>query len=252
MKIKHKIGFVALITLLDVIVIVFVVMNNNKTSINNDISNKTAANIVKNVKADKPKLGIIDEEPKEELHEETKNEETTEETKTEEITTEKSPKEEIVEITEEGNILNNSKEETVVESTQTVETSQVVENTNVSYDEMSIEEREAALYNGTLKLVYSEVYTNSSDRLTKSRGALYFNGHKETYYSERVLPGASLNIPGRHVADDGTVRDGDGYICVAASYDYLPKGSIVLTSLGPAKVYDTGCAYGTIDIYVNW
>lgn len=247
MKIKHKIGFVALITLLDVIVIVFVVMNNNKTNIKNDISNKTAANIVKNVKADKPKLGIIDEEPKEELPEETKTEETTEE-----LTTEESPKEEIVEITEEGNILNNYKEETVVESNQTTETNQVVETTNVSYDEMSIEEREAALYNGTLKLVYSEVYTNSSDRLTKSRGALYFNGHKETYYSERVLPGTGLNIPDRHVADDGTVRDGDGYICVAASYDYLPKGSIVLTSLGPAKVYDTGCAYGTIDIYVNW
>ena len=76
--------------------------------------------------------------------------------------------------------------------------------------------------------------------------------HKETYYSQRVLPGNSLAIPGRHVADDGTVRDGEGYISVAADPSYLPKGSTIMTSMGPAKVYDTGCAYGTIDIYVNW
>ena len=80
----------------------------------------------------------------------------------------------------------------------------------------------------------------------------FYNDHKETYYDEKVLPGPGLNIPGRHVADDGTIRDGEGYICVAANYDYMPKGSILITSLGPAKVYDTGCSYGTIDIYVNW
>ena len=66
------------------------------------------------------------------------------------------------------------------------------------------------------------------------------------------MPGTSLNIPGRHVADDGTIRDGDGYICVAADGAYMPKGSILITSLGPAKVYDSGCAYGIIDIYVSW
>ena len=120
------------------------------------------------------------------------------------------------------------------------------------YDSMSIAQRTEALYAGTLHMEYSGLYTYYGDRLSVAKGAIYFNGHKETYYSQRVLPGYSLNIPGRHVADDGTVRDGDGYICVAASYDYLPKGSIVLTSLGPARVYDTGCAYGTIDIYVNW
>lgn len=120
------------------------------------------------------------------------------------------------------------------------------------YDSMSIAEREAALYAGTLHMEYSGLYTYSGDRLSVSRGALYFNGHKETYYSERVLPGTSLNIPGRHVAEDGTIRDGDGYICVAADGGYMPKGSILITSLGPAKVYDSGCAYGIIDIYVNW
>ena len=120
------------------------------------------------------------------------------------------------------------------------------------YDEMTIEEVQTGLNEGTLTLKYSEVYTNASTRLTKSKGALYFNGHKETYYSQNVLPGTSLRIPGRHVADDGTIRDGDGYICVAADSGYLSRGSVVVTSLGPGKVYDTGCAYGVIDIYTNW
>ena len=101
-------------------------------------------------------------------------------------------------------------------------------------------------------LKYSEPYNLFSNALTRTRGALYFDGHKETYYSQNVLPGYGLNIPGRHVADDGTIRDGDGYISVAADPSFLSRGSVVMTSMGPAKVYDTGCAYGTIDIYVNW
>lgn len=121
-----------------------------------------------------------------------------------------------------------------------------------TYDEMTFAEVNEALNNGTLELKYSDLYTYSSTRLTKNKGAIYFNGHKETYYSQNVLPGTSLRIPGRHVANDGTVRDGDGYICVAANTAYMSKGTILITSLGPAKVYDSGCAVGVIDIYVNW
>lgn len=101
-------------------------------------------------------------------------------------------------------------------------------------------------------LKYSETYNLFSNALTPRRGAQYFDEHKETYYSERVLPGSGLNIPGRHVADDGTIRDGEGYISVAADPSFMARGTVLMTSLGPAKVYDTGCAYGTIDIYVNW
>ena len=118
------------------------------------------------------------------------------------------------------------------------------------FSEISTEEAIAALNDGTLRLEYSSIY--SSNGLSKSKGAMYFNGHRETYYSEKVLPGTGLNIPGRHVADDGTIRDKDGYICVAADPSYLAKGSVLITSLGPAKVYDSGCAYGTVDIYVSW
>ncbi len=92
--------------------------------------------------------------------------------------------------------------------------------------------------------------SESGGALTPSKGVVYYNGHRETYYSQKVLPGGGLNIPGRHVASDGTIRDADGYICVASSD--LPWGSIVETSLGTGKVYDCGCASGTIDIYTDW
>lgn len=88
--------------------------------------------------------------------------------------------------------------------------------------------------------------------LTPSMGVKYFNGHRETWYSQRVLPGNGLNIPGRHVASDGTIRDVDNYIVLASDLSYASRGSIIMTSLGPGKVYDTGCAYGTIDIYTDW
>lgn len=93
-------------------------------------------------------------------------------------------------------------------------------------------------------------YPSGSGVLSPEKGVVYFNGHRETYYSQKVLPGGGLNIPGRHVASDGTIRDADGYICVASSD--LPWGTIVETSLGTGKVYDSGCASGTIDIYTDW
>lgn len=118
------------------------------------------------------------------------------------------------------------------------------------FSEISTEEAIAALNDGSLKMEYSAVY--SYNGLNKRRGAIYYNGHRETYYSEKVLPGNGLRIPGRHVADDGTIRDENGYICVAADPGFLARGTVLITSLGPAKVYDSGCAYGTVDIYVNW
>lgn len=156
---------------------------------------------------------------------------------TEEITTEVTETTEVVEDTTE-----------VVE-----ETTEVVEDTT----EMVEEQTETADISDVdtvfgYQLQYSAPYYVCDEPLTDWMGVKYFNEHKETYYSELVLPGEGLDIPGRHVADDGTIRDADGYIVVASDLNYLPRYSVVLTSLGPAKVYDTGCAYGTIDIYVHW
>lgn len=94
------------------------------------------------------------------------------------------------------------------------------------------------------------IYPSGPGQLNPFVGVVYFNGHRETYYSQKVLPGYGLSIPGRHVASDGTVRDGSGYLCLASS-DH-PKGTVVETSLGTGIVYDTGCASGTIDIYTDW
>ena len=91
---------------------------------------------------------------------------------------------------------------------------------------------------------------NGVQKLTKEAGRITFNGHTETWYSQKVLPGGGLNIPGRYVASDGTIRDKDNYICVAS--DDYPKGTIVETSLGTGKVYDTGSGKNNIDIYTNW
>lgn len=93
-------------------------------------------------------------------------------------------------------------------------------------------------------------YVIPSGGLTPSKGRIWYNGHTETYYSQKVLPGGGLAIPGRHIASDGTIRDADGYI-VLASDDY-PRGTVVETSLGAGKVYDTGSGSGNIDLYIDW
>ena len=93
-------------------------------------------------------------------------------------------------------------------------------------------------------------YYGNGTILTPEGGVNYYNGRKETWYSQRVLPGGGLDIPGRHVDEAGLIRDEDGYICVAASD--LEYGTVVETSLGTGKVYDTGCAPGTTDIYTDW
>ena len=141
-----------------------------------------------------------------------------------------------------------------VEELPTSEQEVIVEELSLSESEVIVEELVIQLptaYGYILQ--YDQPYNVETDvKLNSYIGVVYFNGHKETYYSQNVLPGGGLRIPGRHVAEDGTVRDEEGYICVAADWSYLPYGATVLTSLGPARVYDTGCDYGVVDIYVNW
>lgn len=80
-------------------------------------------------------------------------------------------------------------------------------------------------------------------------GVVNWNGYKYTYYSERVLPGGGLNIPGRHLNENGYVVDGDGYIVLANS---APLGTIFPTPFGgPGKVYDRGTVGNHLDVYVK-
>lgn len=93
----------------------------------------------------------------------------------------------------------------------------------------------------------SYTYSNSSG-LTPSSGVNYHNGWKETYYSSNVL--YHYRTGEWTVGSDGVYRDSDGYVVVASSSD--SQGSVVDTSFGAGKVYDTGCDAGTHDIYTNW
>lgn len=90
------------------------------------------------------------------------------------------------------------------------------------------------------------VYVPRPNALTKSKGAQLFTDsagvtHRETYYD---LP---MNIVIRAcgggdytIRSDGAKIDKDGYVLVAASYAIYPRCTVVETSMGPGKVYDTG------------
>lgn len=80
-------------------------------------------------------------------------------------------------------------------------------------------------------------------------GVIHWGGYKYTFYSQQVLPGGGLQIPGRHVNHLGYVADENGYIVVASD---KPKGTIVPTPFGmPGKVYDAGVTGNHIDIYTQ-
>lgn len=90
------------------------------------------------------------------------------------------------------------------------------------------------------------VGTKPGDGLTASKGVYFFkdsNGvvHRETYYDLPMsgVMGACGGGP-YSVRSDGVKVDQDGYILIAANLGIYPRCSIVETSLGAARVYDTG------------
>ena len=90
----------------------------------------------------------------------------------------------------------------------------------------------------------------------KRRGRGKWNKCSWTWYSQRVLPGRGLKIPGRHVDKKrGFVLDKDGYICLASGRKNKKKKVIVPTPFGRyGKVYDTNGRNNNkwFDVYVNW
>jgi hypothetical protein len=91
------------------------------------------------------------------------------------------------------------------------------------------------------------VFIPKPNALTRSKGAHVFVdssgvAHRETYYD---LPmNIVIRACGPHgsytVRSDGAKIDQDGYVLVAAGLSAYPRCTIVETSLGPGKVYDTG------------
>ena len=78
------------------------------------------------------------------------------------------------------------------------------------------------------------------------------SGYSYTWYSENVLPGGGLDIPGRHVNEDEYICDEDGYICIAS--DDFEQGTRIRIPFGYGfgKVYDSGSGKGNLDIYTSW
>lgn len=94
-------------------------------------------------------------------------------------------------------------------------------------------------------------YSNSSSGSVdlRSAGVVNSHGYRFTWYSQQVLPGGGLNIPGRHVDSRGFVCDGDGYIVAATGMGHGTTGS---SPWGTWKSYDTGVSGNTVDLYCNW
>lgn len=99
----------------------------------------------------------------------------------------------------------------------------------------------------------SDVETYSASEF-ESLGEIYDGNFCYKWYSQQVLPGDGLFIPGRYVDDEGYVRDEDGNLCVASNR--YPIGTQIEVPFGDgyAVVYDT---YededdSLIDVYTDW
>ncbi|MBS4749951.1 LysM peptidoglycan-binding domain-containing protein [Carnobacteriaceae bacterium zg-ZUI78] len=102
-----------------------------------------------------------------------------------------------------------------------------------------------------VKFVENPVLTPASYSLNQFMflGIINWSGYKFTYYSQSVLPGGGLRIPGRHVNANGYVVDGDGYIVLANN---APIGTVIDTPFGAkGKVYDRGTVGNHFDVYIR-
>lgn len=88
--------------------------------------------------------------------------------------------------------------------------------------------------------------SKGSNPLTKSKGAQQFTDsrgivHRETYYDLPMNVTMGACGGGDYtIRADGAKVDKDGYILIAANLSNYPRCSVVETSMGPGKVYDTG------------
>jgi len=99
--------------------------------------------------------------------------------------------------------------------------------------------------------------------LTKAKGAQMWtdsNGvtHRETYYDldmSKVMNSCG-NGGYYEIRFDGVKVDANGYVIIAANYGRYPRCSLTETSVGMAKVYDTGGFAAThpdgFDLATDW
>lgn len=93
----------------------------------------------------------------------------------------------------------------------------------------------------------SPSYSNSGS--FKSDGVWSDGNYRYTWYSSNNL--YHYRTGEWSAGSDGIYRDSEGYVVVASSTH--GQGSIIAdTPFGAAKVYDSGCASGTLDVYTNY
>ena len=92
--------------------------------------------------------------------------------------------------------------------------------------------------------------TSKEARYLYKMGRITFNGHQETWYSQKKLPGICIKIPKRRVGRDGFIMDYDGFICVATTLVGMNKE--IQTSCGKGKRYDTCPTPNVVDLYTDW
>ena len=80
-------------------------------------------------------------------------------------------------------------------------------------------------------------------------GVWYDENYRYTWYSSNAA--YHYRTSEWTAGSDGVYRDSEGYVVVASS-DHAQGTVIEDTPFGPAKVYDTGCASGTLDVYTNY
>lgn len=139
--------------------------------------------------------------------------------------------------------------------TEAVKVSEIVtENVIEEVDDMAIVNDYTDTYFMGQRMRYSKPYgaVGQYPQLSPSTRIVYFFHRAEVWYSVKEKTGYTTkwNIPGKHVAEDGTIRDKDGYICIAMKD--MPQGHTTLTSMGPGKVYDTWDTNRSIGIYTDW
>lgn len=141
--------------------------------------------------------------------------------------------------------------EVITEPPTELETEIIIENNKMEEIE-SAEKNEVEEEVSEVEINESINYAEYTPQDLEFQGILYWGDWKWTWYSENVLPGGGLDIPGRYTENStGFVCDENGYICLAS--DSLDKGTVVDTPFGrQGKVYDCGCAADVLDVYVGW
>ena len=138
-------------------------------------------------------------------------------------------------------------------TTETPVTTEVIVETTIENNttaEVPVETTEVLTEEAVTEAPASTAAYNPWDLYVNPRA---FNGYTWTWYTEVLLPGEGLPIPGRYTDGDGFVCDENGYIVLAAHLSQVARGTIMDTPFGRlGKVYDTGCNYNVIDVYTNW